>query len=589
MAVTTIARIQHRRGVKSDLPANLNEGELGWCMDTRELFIGNTSAVGGNTQILTSSSNLANIAQYTFVSDTSVVSVTGPSAAQPVVRSLQNQIDDLWVNVKAYGAQGDGITDDTAAINRAIFDLYTKNLPLTENENQTRKAVWFPSGQYLISTPLLLYPFVRLVGENRDSTKIVLTNALALQPCVLKLVDSLGQEDSSIGNNGAVVPTAVTVDDLAITTTESISVLLLQRCNNILFRNCVLQGTWQLGDPVVPGSETAGVIVETLGAAITTENINFVDCTLANLVWGAYSTDEVANLLFERCQFTNLYKGILTENRIAPDPNPNNGPNLTRVSSSLFEDIDDYGIQVVSPNPGVVSLNNTYTNVGATSVVPPILWDASSLLCASISDRFDVSPSISDLGTSNLILNNLETNLSASSTAQVNTTATATNAVYFLAVLANASGANDVNTAALLTFNPSTSRLGIGTATPGYNLHVVGNSRMSGDLITASVYRNIRIPTGTSPYTDTVQTDDDIIVIRTATDTVQVDLPAGLNGRSLTIKDGENNASVNNITVQPAGSDAVGTGAAGAPYTMNTNSAIINLVFDGTLNTWHIV
>lgn len=516
MAVTTIARIQHRRGVKSDLPANLNEGELGWCMDTRELFIGNTSAVGGNTQILTSSSNLANIAQYTFVSDTSVVSVTGPSAAQPVVRSLQNQIDDMWVNVKAYGAQGDGITDDTDAINRAIFDLYTKNLPLTENERQTRKAVWFPSGQYLISTPLLVYPFVRLVGENRDSTKIVLTNAVAQQACVLKLVDSLGQEDSSIGDNGATLPTSITVDDLSITSTQSmaLSILLLQRCTDVLFRNCVVQGVWQNSTSVA--QVTVGVNIETLGGAIATSNINFVDCIFANLVWGAYSTDEVSNLLFERCRFSNLFKGILTENRVAPSPN--NGPTLTRVSSSLFEDIDNYGIQVMSPNPGIVAINNTYNNVGATSVVTPILWDASSEFCASIGDRFDVSPSIVNLGTNNLIVNNNQSNLSA-----------------------------------------------------------------------GSRIRNLRIPTGVSPFTDTVQSTDDIIVVRTATDTVQLDLPAGENGRCLTIKDGENNASVNNITLQPAGSDSIDTGAASAPYVISVNNAAVNLCYDSVLATWHII
>jgi hypothetical protein len=519
MAVTTIARIQHRRGVKSDLPANLNEGELGWCMDTRELFIGNTAAVGGNTQILTSSSNLANIAQYTFVSDTSVVSVTGPSAAQPVVRSLQDQIDDQWVNVKAYGAQGDGITDDTAAINRAIFDLYTKNLPLTENEKQTRKAVWFPSGQYLISTPLLVYPFVRLVGENSASTQIVLTNLLVAQPCVLKLVDSLGQEGSSIGNNAAVLPQEITLDDLSISTTEAISILLLQRCTNLLFRNCTLQGIWQNGDAVVPGSETVGVVVETLGSAITTENINFVDCTFANLVLGAYSTDEVSNLLFERCQFVNLFKGIYTENRVAPDPNPNNGPNLTRVSSSLFSYIDDYGIQVMSPNPGVTSVNNTYSNVRAAGVPAGVLyWDSVSQLCASIGDRFELSSGIINLGTDNLIVNNNQSNLSA-----------------------------------------------------------------------GSRIRNLRIPTGVSPFTDTVQGTDDIIVVRTATDTVQLDLPVGVNGRCLTIKDGENNASANNITVQPAGSDSIDTGAASAPYVINVNNASVSLCYDSVLTTWHII
>ena len=57
MAVVQISRIQHRRGVKSLLP-QLAAGELGWAVDTQELYIGNgTVAEGapetGNTKIIT--------------------------------------------------------------------------------------------------------------------------------------------------------------------------------------------------------------------------------------------------------------------------------------------------------------------------------------------------------------------------------------------------------------------------------------------------------------------------------------------------------------------------------------------------------
>ena len=162
MAVTIFGIIQHRRGLKTDLPVSLKEGELGFCVDTRELFIGNSPAVGGNTQVLTEYSQVMQAIQYEFVSDTRVPSQTGESMNQPIVRSLQLQLDDSWVNVKAYGAKGDGITDDTAAINRAIEDLYTKQLTTFENEKQTRKTIWFPSGEYMITQPLLIYPFVCL-------------------------------------------------------------------------------------------------------------------------------------------------------------------------------------------------------------------------------------------------------------------------------------------------------------------------------------------------------------------------------------------------------------------------------------------
>ena len=39
-------------------------------------------------------------------------------------RTLQSKLDD-FVNVVDFGAKGDGSTDDTAAINRALTQLYS--------------------------------------------------------------------------------------------------------------------------------------------------------------------------------------------------------------------------------------------------------------------------------------------------------------------------------------------------------------------------------------------------------------------------------------------------------------------------------
>jgi len=57
MAVVQISRIQHRRGLSENLP-QLSSAELGWSIDTQELYIGNgTIDEGapevGNTRILT--------------------------------------------------------------------------------------------------------------------------------------------------------------------------------------------------------------------------------------------------------------------------------------------------------------------------------------------------------------------------------------------------------------------------------------------------------------------------------------------------------------------------------------------------------
>lgn len=68
MAIVQISQIKHRSGLNSDLP-QLASAELGWSVDTRQLYIGNgTLAEGapeiGNTEILTEYSNLPGLTTY---------------------------------------------------------------------------------------------------------------------------------------------------------------------------------------------------------------------------------------------------------------------------------------------------------------------------------------------------------------------------------------------------------------------------------------------------------------------------------------------------------------------------------------------
>ncbi len=62
MAIVQLSRITNRKGFQQDLP-QLAPGELGWCLDTRLLFIGNGlleegSPAIGNTEVLTEFSDI---------------------------------------------------------------------------------------------------------------------------------------------------------------------------------------------------------------------------------------------------------------------------------------------------------------------------------------------------------------------------------------------------------------------------------------------------------------------------------------------------------------------------------------------------
>jgi len=78
-----------------------------------------------------------------------------------------------WYSVKDYGAAGDTITDDTAAIQAAI-DAVTA----TANSTFGGGTVFLPAGMYIISAPLVLKKHVWLRGEGKNNTTIKLaTNA----------------------------------------------------------------------------------------------------------------------------------------------------------------------------------------------------------------------------------------------------------------------------------------------------------------------------------------------------------------------------------------------------------------------------
>lgn len=70
----------------------------------------------------------------------------------------------VWRNVLDYGAKGDGVTDDTDAINAAIFDGDRCAYPC-DSRTTAPAIVYFPPGTYLISTPLIMLYYTQMIGD----------------------------------------------------------------------------------------------------------------------------------------------------------------------------------------------------------------------------------------------------------------------------------------------------------------------------------------------------------------------------------------------------------------------------------------
>ncbi len=66
---------------------------------------------------------------------------------------------DTWVNVRTLGVKGDGVTDDTAALRNAVG---------------AHRALYFPTGNYILSDTLVLRPDTVLIGLHPLATEFVL-------------------------------------------------------------------------------------------------------------------------------------------------------------------------------------------------------------------------------------------------------------------------------------------------------------------------------------------------------------------------------------------------------------------------------
>ena len=435
MAILQISRITQRKGLAQDLPEPLAGAELGWAIDTRQLFIGNGeltegAPVVGNTEILTEFSDLLQYTTlYTYKGAAAGYDVqTGATSGSPVSQSLQNRLDSYAV-VTDFGATGDGVTDDTDAINRALFQLYCR-----QTNTQIRRSLFFPAGTYLITNTINIPPFAQLYGEGPNSSIIkfsvenwsnaipydpgvlvyyvpgnayyrsvadvpagtVITNTSYWDPVlsglpeyVVRTADSLQQVGTNIMSNGAqFAPQSIEVTNMCFQTlnadsdsVQSHNILLVEDAEQVAFTNVTFQGPFTTAtdiNTVIDAQISCVKFDSTVDNPCT--QIYFDNCRFSGTTYGFDADVVIQGATISNSYFNAMYRGIILDT----------SPTGVRMVHNTFDNIYNQGIRIVGATLNISAYNIFYdvgNNYTVTATTPVISIDTDNNV--SMGDMFE--------------------------------------------------------------------------------------------------------------------------------------------------------------------------------------------------------
>lgn len=363
MAVVSISRIQIRRGRKnagSGLP-QLASGELGWAVDTQELYIGNGSVAEGapyigNTKLLSEHDNLFEFAaNYTYNSVTGYVQ-TGSTIGNPVQRSLQSRLDDR-VSVRSFGAMGDG-SDQTAALQRAIDQLYLNSA--NKGTAQSRVELIIEPGEYIISNTLYIPSYATLRGAGKEKTII---KKLTPGPAFVTVNDL---SEPGVPGNTAMSSYEnqaknIRISGITVEATTAIAFELIS-CRNSEFSDINVKGTYELVD--APNSSIPAIRLSGFSSAVNCKSNAFDNVSVYNYSHAIVSDQDITDNVWSNCEFNTLHVGaVFGENTTQGVPGQITGPSNNKFVNCTFDTVLTHAIKI-STGKDNISESNKFYNVG---------------------------------------------------------------------------------------------------------------------------------------------------------------------------------------------------------------------------------
>ena len=362
MAVVQISRIQVRRGKKGpDNVPQLASGELGWAIDTQEFYIGNGSVsegapAVGNTKILTEHDNIIALAgTYTYKENIGVSTGTNPTI--PTKRSLQNKLDD-FINGADFGIKGDGVTDDTVAIQRALDQLY---LNTNKESNTSRVKLILGPGTYKVTAKIFIPPFASILGAGADKTHFEVSAATGFT--FVNTSSSKGgpyNQNLNISYNNQA--RQVRIEGCSFNHTANGSLFEMDSVRDSEFVNLKLTGPWTSGAALVDAQKAFEL--KGYSQAVMSNNNTFDNVEVKNYTYAWYSDYDIKNTMINNSSAeTCAYGVVLGENTNLGALGQEFGPRFMRIENSTFDEIARHAIWA-NLGTDIQSNNNTFYSVG---------------------------------------------------------------------------------------------------------------------------------------------------------------------------------------------------------------------------------
>lgn len=390
MAVVQISRIQMRRGRAdtSGVP-QLASGELGWAIDDQQLWIGNGAVsegapAVGNTRILTDNDGDVLLAAK-YVALRGIVN-TSADAGSDIEIDLEGRLDE-HISVKSFGAVGDGLTDDTAALQRAIDQLYL--IDSRRGDVDSRIPLYFPAGTYKITDSIKIPSYANLIGAGIDKTVIAPEDCGAFVTVGGDSTPGTYVLEPNFTTDGQ--PTNISMKGFTMSCSTYDGAMQINSVKDSVFEDIKITGdlTGEIGTGIIIAGAGTGedpnyyylpneslldsgqayvnyhaINISSRSSSVFTTKNAFRNIYISGFVDGIYSDDDIISCDFDTIKIENCVRGmIFGEDIVLGDAGQFFGFEKNNITNCVFKDIYRYAVHIDEGKYNTLH-SNRYTSVG---------------------------------------------------------------------------------------------------------------------------------------------------------------------------------------------------------------------------------